>query len=375
MTLGKIIKYVVAWEIAIILVTSISGLFFPLRPMFLGGRDHANPVNPDPYSANPLLYSRANFDGIHYVEMARRGYDNLQQAFFPMYSTLIRFLTPYFGNSTMGAIIVSTLSFIFGLYFLHKLIKLDYSDNIANLVIVLLLVFPVSFFFTFVYTEGLFFLLVVGSFYASRKRRWLLAGILGGLASYTRFVGILLFPALILEWWTSKSKIKDLLPIFLVPIGLLVYMRFLLKTTGDPLAFIHVQKYFYQGRGDKIILLYQVFWRYIKMVATVDHTNPIYPTVLLEFATGIVFTILSVLTFFKTRISYSFFAIASFVIPTLTGTFTSLPRFMLISFPALIVLAMGINKLNKPTRIAILTLSAIIQSIFLAMFVRGYWVS
>ncbi len=382
MTFGKIIKYVFVWQIAIIFVTAVSGLFFPLHPVFLGGRDHANLANPEPYFTNTLLYSRGNFDGIHYVEMARRGYDNLQQAFFPLYSKLIRFLTPLFKDSTLGAVVLSTVSFTIGLYLLHKLIKLDYPDSIANLVIILLLVFPVSFFFSFVYTEGLFFLLVVGSFYASRKHKWLLAGLLGGLASYTRFVGILLFPALLFEFWEKhkdtknlKLKIINLIPLLLIPMGLLVYMQFLQKTTGDPLAFIHVQKYFLQGRSDKIILLYQVFWRYIKMVATVDKGNPLYPTVILEFATGILFTILSVLTFFKTRISYSFFAIASFIIPTLTGTFTSLPRYMLISFPAFIMLAMGINKLNKPTRIAILVVSAIIQSIFLAMFVRGYWVA
>ncbi len=382
MPIKTILKYILIWQIAIIFVTAVSGLFFPLHPVFLGGRDHANFANPEPYLRNPLLYSRGNFDGIHYVEMARRGYDNLQQAFFPFYPNLIRFLTPFFKDSTLGAVVLSTVSFTIGLYLLHKLIKLDYPDSIANLVIILLLVFPVSFFFSFVYTEGLFFLLVVGCFYAARRHNWFLAGILGGLASYTRFVGILLFPALLFEFWEKykdiknlKLKIKNLIPLLLIPMGLLVYMQFLQKTTGDSLAFIHVQKYFLQGRSDKIILLYQVFWRYIKMVATVDRTNPLYPTVLLEFATGILFTILSALTFFKTRISYSFFAIASFIIPTLTGTFTSLPRYMLISFPAFIVLAIGINKLNKPTKIAILTISAIIQSIFLAMFVRGYWVA
>lgn len=375
MSIKTILKYILIWQITMIAVISMAGLFLPLQLNFLGGQDHATINDPHPILTNPILYSRANFDGSHYLEIARKGYGDLEQAFFPFYPNLIRFLTLYFGNSTLAGVIISTLSFTLGLIILYKLVKLDYLEHIAKLTLIAILVFPVSFFFSFVYTEGLFFLLVVGSFYASRKHKWLLAGLLGGLASYTRFVGILLFPALILEWWTSKSKVKDLWPIFLVPIGLLVYMQFLQKTTGDPLAFIHVQKYFLQGRSDKIILLYQVFWRYIKMVATVDRTNPLYPTVLLEFATGILFTILSALTFFKIRISYSFFAIASFIIPTLTGTFTSLPRYMLISFPAFIVLAIGINKLNKPVRIAILIISAIIQSIFLAMFVRGYWVA
>ena len=375
MILRRIVKYVLVWQIGIILVTSIAGLFFPLRPMFIGGRDHAYPGNPEPYLANVLLYSRANFDGIHYVEMARRGYDNLQQAFFPFYSNLIRFLTPYFKNSTFAGITISTLSFTLGLIILYKLVRLDYPDEIANLTIILLLVFPVSFFFSFVYTEGLFFLLIVGSFYAARRNNWLLAGILGGLASYTRFVGILLLPALLFEFWGKNKAIKNLIPLLLIPVGLLVYMQFLQKTTGDPIAFIHVQKYFLQGRSDKIVLLYQVFWRYLKMIYTVDRSNPLFSTVILEFFTGVTFTILSIYSFFKTRPSYVFFAIASFIIPTLTGTFTSLPRYVLVSFPSFIVLAIGLSKLNRPSKITIFSISAIFQAVFLAMFVRGYWVS
>ena len=375
MILRRIVKYVLVWQIGIILVTSIAGLFFPLRPMFIGGRDHAYPGNPEPYLANVLLYSRANFDGIHYVEMARRGYDNLQQAFFPFYSNLIRFLTPYFKNSTFAGITISTLSFTLGLIILYKLVRLDYPDEIANLTIILLLVFPVSFFFSFVYTEGLFFLLIVGSFYAARRNNWLLAGILGGLASYTRFVGILLLPALLFEFWGKNKAIKNLIPLLLIPVGLLVYMQFLQKTTGDPIAFIHVQKYFLQGRSDKIVLLYQVFWRYLKMIYTVDRSNPLFSTVILEFFTGVTFTVLSIYSFFKTRPSYAFFAIASFIIPTLTGTFTSLPRYVLVSFPSFIVLAIGLSKLNRPPKITIFSISAIFQAVFLAMFVRGYWVS
>ena len=37
----------------------------------------------------PLVYSRANFDGFHYLKIARDGYGYLQQAFFPFY--------PWFG--------------------------------------------------------------------------------------------------------------------------------------------------------------------------------------------------------------------------------------------------------------------------------------
>jgi hypothetical protein len=217
-------------------------------------------------------------------------------------------------------------------------------------------------------------MLVVLSFYCARTGRWWLAGIFGAFASYTRFVGIFLVPALIFEWFeTSKNK-KDLIPILLIPLGLLTYMQFLDKTTGDPLAFIHAQKLFGQGRSEKLILLYQVFWRYIKMIFTVDLKNPIYPTLVLEFVTGIAFLWASIAVAIKQRRSYAVFAVLSYLVPTLTGNLVSLPRYILTAFPFFIGYGRYLAQ-NKPRRQLILTVSIILAFIYLSMFVRGYWVS
>ena len=331
---------------------------------------------------NPVwLWNRANFDGAHYLGISRRGYGLYQQAFFPFYPRLIKFLTPIFaGKDLLAAIFISNFSLLLLLYSFYKLILLDFDDQTARWATVFFLLFPTSFFLSCVYTESLFIFLVLTSFYTARTNHWLAAGIFGLLASYTRVTGVLLFPALLYEWYqveknkiSKLEKIKNLLPVFLVPLGLLSYMRYLGNEYRDCLLFLHVQPFFGAERsGSRIILIYQVFWRYLKMILT-SKLDFLYFTVWLELLVAILLLIVFAYSIKKKiRTSYLVFAILSFFVPTLSGTFLSLPRFALAFFPCFIYL--GTIK-NKVIRISLLTIFGITFLISSVLFFRGYWLS
>lgn len=384
MNFSRILRLFLIWQVLILVFTAIAFHTLPLRVLYIGGADQTSFTNPQPYIRNPLLYSRANFDGIHYTDIARRGYGLFQEAFFPLYPSLIKWLSVYIKPPALAGIAISSVSFIVGLWFFVKLIGLDYRGRIVLFTVAALLAFPAGFYFTFVYTEGLFFLLVISSFYCARRGLWGRAAILGSLASYTRLNGIILFPALLIEWWFqhqnpdpghTRPHWRHLLVLGLIPLGLLYYMLFLHQTTGDPLAFIHVQQLFGQGRSDKIILLYQVFWRYIKMVWTVNRADPLYFTIWLEFVTGTIFSVISVINFFRFRYSYAFFSLATFLLPSLTGTFTSQLRYVLLCFPAFILIGIWLSNASKISRVVYFGISIILQIICLMLFVRGYWIA
>ena len=219
--------------------------------------------------------------------------------------------------------------------------------------------------------------------------RSLAAGIFGLLASYTRITGILLFPALLYELYQREKdkdvnislsvflkkpeKIKNLLSVFLVPLGLISYMRYLGNEYRDCLLFLHVQPFFGAERsGSRIILIYQVFWRYLKMILT-SKLDFLYFTVWLELLVAILLLIVFAYSIKKKiRTSYLVFAILSFFVPTLSGTFLSLPRFALAFFPCFIYL--GTIK-NKVIRISLLTIFGITFLISSVLFFRGYWLS
>lgn len=376
MSLKFITKIVLLWRIILTLIAAIAISLIPFKPSFPYSESILEPLGPK------LLHAWANFDGVHYLTIINSGYKGTAaiQAFFPLYPFLIKYLTPAFGNVIFTGVVFSTICLILALNFLYKLILLDESSLTAKKTISLILLAPTAFYFSSFYTESLFLLLVVLCFYNARKHNFLLAGIVGGLAACTRIVGIFLIPALLVEWWEQYHKQKVSKPVqkliycFLPLTGLVGYMYYLKRVFNDPLLFLHVQPQFgVQREVDRLILLYQVFWRYVKMIWTVSKDSLLYYNVSLELISALMFLTLTISAFYRSRKSYAVFAFLSFIAPTLTGTFTSLPRYVLVLFPAFIVVA---KVVKKPVWFTLLLISsAILLVVNTAMFIQGYWVA
>lgn len=375
----RIILLFLCWKIILILVSFMAIKFIPLsyQDRFLGG----GPIN---YQLSPELFSWANFDGEHYLSIAIFGYKGLEQAFFPVYPMLISFFAKPFSeslfsslvNSTIIGLIISNTVFLFALIILYKLINIDFSKRIALLTISLLLVFPTSFYFGALYSEALFLLLSVNSFMNARKAKWVQAGIWGAFASATRIFGILLFPALLIEVYLQKEKLSKTFWIILIPFGLGIYMLYQYLTVGDAFAFYHLQKVVGEQHQSGLTSLPQVYFRYVKMILSVDIINPIYQTVWLEFLVGILFFTLPLYGYFKKiRLSYLFYAMVGFLLPSIQGSLSSVPRYVIVFFPSFLTLALLINSLPKLVRALIIFVSSILLLTETAIFLRGYWVA
>lgn len=328
----------------------------------------------------------ANFDGVHYLHIAESGYGLYEQAFFPLFPLLIRILgTLLGGNYLLASIFIVHVSCLLGLFLLYKLVKLDFSERVAQWTIVFMLFFPTSFFLVSVYTESLFLALTLGTIYMARKSKWLTAGILGAFATLTRLVGIFLLPALLFEY-VLQSKVKNisLLPlrvfsrkalgIFLTPLGLVSYIYFLTITTSDSLAFVHAQPAFGAGRsrGD-VILLPQVLYRYFRIFTTVSLSSYSYWIALLEILIFFI-SVASLYLAYKSgvRRSYIIFSFFSIFIPTLSGTLSSLPRYALSGIAMFIFFA---TIKSNFFRLTILLIGMMLETILAMLFLRGYFVS
>lgn len=375
----KILLIFLTWRSCLVIISLFAVNLVPLgnKDRFLGGGS----VN---YHLAPQFFSWANFDGEHYLSIAIFGYKNLEQAFFPIYPMLISFfarpdpynLLPSLIHSTLVGLLISNISFVLALIFLFELLRIDFSKKISYLVILLILIFPTSFYFGSVYNESLFLFLSVLSFYSARKSRWFAAGLLGAAASATRVFGILLLPALLMEAWEQKVKFSRMFWIFLIPLGLGAYMWYLYLTIEDPIAFYNFQKLVGEQHQAGIITLPQVYFRYIKMLITTNMQNPIFQTILLEFVVGLTFFILPVYGYFKkVRLSYLVFAFLGFLIPTIQGSFSSTPRYVIILFPSFLAAALWISSLPIIVRVLLLFLSFTVFVMETALFLRGYWIA
>ncbi len=297
----------------------------------------------------------ANFDGLHYILIAKNGYSEFEQAFFPLYPLIIRLVAPLFSNNQLlTGLLISNVSFLFGLILFYKYLKLISSDSIRFnpiLSVLFLLAFPTSFYFGAVYTEGLFFLLLVSTLYFLKKESYLLVIIFSFLAALTRFIGVFLIIPIILHFFNKNKKpnIYHLASIISPLIGLVLYCFYLWQTTGDPLFFLTSQPIFGANRSSHLILLPQVYWRYLKIFFTANHDFRYFIS-LIEFSFfNFVFVVL-VLDLFKSLqrrekikkfdlLGLNLFSLANLILPTLTGTFSSIPRYVVFSLSFFIYLS------------------------------------
>jgi Gpi18-like mannosyltransferase len=373
------LKMFLVWRTLIFLAVFPVMLVLPIRPgfTFLSETD---------FGRN-LFQMWTNFDGVHYITLAIYGHGavgktSLMSAFFPVYPWLICTFNEAVHHYTYAALLVSNLSFFLSLILLYKIYLLDYKEKIARSAITLLLIFPTAFFFGSAYTESVFLLLSVLAFFFARKKNFLFAGIFAAIASATRITGIFLWPAIIIEFYLAYGpKIKKLLRpeavwLSLPPLGLISYMRYQFLHTGSAVTFITTQSQIGSNRVvNKLILLHQVFYRYIRMVIFVDHTDPLFFTVLLEFLVGLGFLAILIFSFKKIRPSYWIYCLLSYILPTFTGTFSSLPRYVVVLFPLFGFLAVFMEKRHPYFRYLYYAVSVIFAFIAVSLFTRGYFVA
>jgi len=315
--------------------------------------------------------SFAHFDGIHYLRLIRHGYDDTgSQAFFPVYPLLIRTLS--FG--VIDPLIVATLlNTIFLLSTLYLVISSLKGHRITRFII-LFLTFPTSFYFLSVYTEAFFVLLVVLFFHFTGRKKYLVAAIVAGIASATRLVGIFLSLALLIEFIRDRRSIYNSALLLLVSIsGLLGYTYFLFARFGDPLMFMHVQSMFGNGRsGSDIVLLPQVIYRYLRIFVTAAPLSLLYLRAVWELVAFVLALVALYVYRHKISLSALIFCLCAILLPTLSGTLSSIPRYLIVAIPLFVVISQNLrSKVFWPVVIVqygilIITVALFVQGIFIA---------
>ena len=361
----KIIYLFLIWRILLFVVVY-------LAPFFL----HSNFGKSFPYWQERLIgsglphfiWSFGNFDGVHYLGIAKDAYSaQFTQAFFPLYPILVKIVSfVTFGNFVVAGLLVSNLAFLAALILFYKLIAKTHSEKIALWSTLFLLAFPTSFYFGAIYTEGLFFLMIVAAFYLAEQKKFWQAAIVGSLASSTRLIGLFLTPFIV-----SWKNLKSALPALIVPIGFLTYVLYLKIQFNNPFYFLWAQSIFGQERSvGSIILLPQVIYRYLKILSTV--AGQPFINAVLELSSTIIALTLLIFAIRIVKLPWILFGFAAIIIPTLTGTFASMPRYILVAFPIYIALAQ-IKSTSLKVTLLIISLSLLVY--LTALFTQGYWVA
>lgn len=319
------------------------------------------------------------WDTQHYIRIATYGYNNMEIeygniliVFFPLFPLLIKLFSFVFQDYLLSGLIVSNISYIVAVYYLYKLVLLDYDKDDALRSVIYLSIFPTAYFLHAAYTESLFIALTVSSFYYARNNRWILSSILGMLSVLTRVTGIIILPILLIEYLYQKQfkkeKIRrDVLWIFIIGLGFLIYLAINYVVHDDPFKFLEIQKEHWNMRlalptKGLIYSFTSTYWG-----------TPQYGMSMgwLQLVFVIMSLILIIYSFFRIRLSYSLYALVNWLVITSTSFWTSTPRFTLTFFPIFIILALLGRK--KEINYSIMFLSLIFYALFLSLFVGFKW--
>ena len=222
-----------------------------------GDFDPAGVTMPFGHTGDVLAAPLGRWDSVWYIAISGGGYDDAARAaFFPLYPLVVRVAGTVVRSPLIGGALASTALLGVALVALHRLVALDHDRAVARNAVLVTALFPMSFFFSAVYSESLFLALSVGAVYAARLDRWAWAGVLGALAAATRSAGIVLLVPLVLIylWGTGPPRLgarrplrPDVLWLGLVPLGLAAFCGYLALEGLDAFAPFNVQEIWFRS--------------------------------------------------------------------------------------------------------------------------------
>jgi len=322
-----------------------------------------------------LLNMFSRWDSPHYLFIAQNWYVNSGDpanfiVFFPLYPVLIKLVTFDFAYANLSGLLISNVSAFVAAVYLFKLAKLDFDDSVAKKAVVFLSIFPMAFFFSAIYTESLFFALVISSFYYARVGKWSLAGVLSLLAALTRLAGLLLLPALIVEYlhqkgWNLRKVGAEVSWVFLPVLGFLIYLGINVQVTGNPFTFVAIERVHWYQTIDPLL----GFSRALHWATTAAYPENI--TIGLAGISFAAFGLAMIVAGFskRFRMSYLVYMSLTWMLAVATGWWISVPRYIMAMFPMFILL--GLFSKRKIVILAVSVPFLVLLCFFTYIFAMG----
>lgn len=369
----------------------------------------------------------AAHNGRCYLQLSRWGYarGEVVDCFYPLYPLLIRATAPLFGgNHVVSGVVLSNVFSLAGWFLFLRLTARRWGLRAALWSLGFLIAFPGSLFFQFIYTESLFFLLLMGLWWGLQNRRLALAAVCGTLAPLCRGPGAFLllplaghafettFPSGLSAWVArprqgrrpssfphssgpatataenqpsqasggqqkaepARGKPDRLRPgaVWLVAgtpvLGFGIYLALMWHWTGNAFEGIDAQHRW----GDHAI---SNIWNIPKFIAAFFTPATWYDrnaTVLDRLVFLLIVSTLPVL--WRQDKSLAVWTVALGILPAMSGTFTALTRYASCAFPMFVALGLVINRRPRPWAGAgLLAVFGLLHAVLLWRHVHFLW--
>lgn len=316
-----------------------------------------------------FLNALRNWDGGHFLGIAENGYLRIfQYAFFPLYPFIIKLSFIVFPNHhALGGLVISILATLIGLNLLYQMVFFEYDKTIAQKVILAILFFPMSFYFVTVYSEGVFFMLAIATFYFVRKDKLFLATVAAALASATRLAGIAVVLGLLIPQLINKGINRKNWYILLAPSGLLAYSLYLYLKLGDPFYFVTAEQYWHRSVTFPLQTFFVTLNNLLYPGYLLNHFNEFWDFLFAALGLGLVLR-----SFRKLPQDLAIYSLISIIIPLSSPTILATPRYLLTIFPFFILIALIKNPYIS---FAYQIFGLMLLAFFAVLFINGYWVT
>jgi hypothetical protein len=323
---------------------------------------------------NGLLDAFVRWDADWFLGIVRNGYSytpghESPVAFFPLYPMLVRALAAVGVPDITSGFIVSNTALYVAAVLCCALWTSEYrSVRIGRAGVVLLLVWPASFFHSTLYSDALFLALLAGALLLARAGRWFYTSVLGALLVLTRPVGVLVLVPLVLEAWgiglaeAERPRRAGVAWLAVIPLTRLGYAAYEWRRFGDALASVHVLPVW----GRDMAGVAATFARAHAYV-------PFYRAILEGSAFWLAGLIL-LMPLARSRPSNTAWCAIVWYTSAASGTLEAFPRLTMMALPIFGFVAAWTDR--RPTAFQlVVAVSAMFLGLMTSLFVCGYWMT
>ena len=330
----------------------------------------------------------ARWDSGWYINLAEAGYgepptrvgQETNHAFFPLYPGLIRLVVRATGIETsLAGNLLSGAALLAALLLFTDWTRRHFGESHVVPAVLILLLFPSSFFFAAVYTEALLLALSLAAVEAFERRRPVLGAITGFFAGTTRVSGLVLAPYLALvahrtrrEAGGSRARaLGDATLAAASPLaGFGLFCLYFWRRFSDPLLFLKAQ-HNWSGQSKSILDGPSLIWQGVVEDFQRGRVFGNAHARTLEGVYLLFFLVLAAVLLRQRRSAEALYVGLTVAIVFASGTFESAGRYVLPAFPAFAALA-GLEK-RRDLFMSLLALSGLAQIAYIWAFVHWYW--
>lgn len=247
-----------------------------------------------------------------------------------LFNWLVKLFGDIIDDYSGAAFIITIVSFMLASVILYYIVKERYGEDVAGTVLFIMNAFPLSIVFNMPVSEGVFFLLIIMSFYFMGKKHFILSAVIGCISVLIDLRGVALLPALIYELvqysgFEKSDKIRR------ISASCILYI----------MPFISIGFYDHAKYGQALYFLRGIDDSKYKLTLNNGNLNT---ALVINLLVLILLAFVLILFNNRIKLSYMIFSFAALLIPFISGAVMLRLRNLVVIFPIYIAAALAAKK-------------------------------